>query len=732
MRPVIASVLAGLVALCATEGAAVAATGAAASFPAVRAGAAPPLDPTLQDPVWRTAVDASGLESITTQKPSALGAHMRVLYDDRNLYVGVTLDQRGVPITATQSANGVGFGLDDFAGIGIDTSGNGAEVYYFLTTPQGTRYQLASESARYAPPWTAVATRVDGGWSGMLVIPLKALRTNAQPIQSWRFNFVRRIAALDLNQSWAYDPLMNDGGGGTSNFPSFTDARYWPMLTDLHLPVGGAKRAPRAEVYALGSGGGDRHRFQSADGNFVETGARPAGADVVVPITGTSAFVAAIAPDFSNVEVDQQTIAPQEFRRALNEYRPFFTQGAPFFDPISLTGINAPPNRIFYSPAIGPFDRGLKLEGTHGFESFGALEAQGAGFDDLVFAYRHSIPNHGFGWSIDGVATHHAFGNGTIDQRAGNDATWQAQIGGRNNLTGFVYALDYAREHGSFVTDDRLAYSTEDFVDVHKGNYETFVGYRDIGPQFSPVLGYTQDADIRGPQAFFDLNGTLSPHGPVKRADVFLFGDRYLDRSGAVHQEDASVNVDLQLKDGLHVSGGQSLSGLRTYDGGLIGYPLYRNGVTRSYNSSAINLGYHEGTPAPYTASYSFGPFGDLYLQQASFATSRTLGTRFSVGAELDGTRERPTFGGAADGQWLRRITFGETIDANTNLSLSLRDISGTGGFAQPGVNLAGSFHHRFRNDSELFVNYGTPAAFVTLQRLVVKYVLRLGGGAGT
>jgi hypothetical protein len=117
---------------------------------------------------------------------------------------------------------------------------------------------------------------------------------------------------------------------------------------------------------------------------------------------------------------------------------------------------------------------------------------------------------------------------------------------------------------------------------------------------------------------------------------------------------------------------------------------------------------------------------------QVYFFMTTPLGTRWNVGAEIDGTRERPTFGGAPSGQWLRRISVGETIDKYTNFTLGLRDISGTGGFAQRGVNLAGSFHHRFKNDSELFVNYGTPAAPATLQRVVVKYVLRTGGGAGT
>jgi len=163
-----------------------------------------------------------------------------------------------------------------------------------------------------------------------------------------------------------------------------------------------------------------------------------------------------------------------------------------------------------------------------------------------------------------------------------------------------------------------------------------------------------------------------------------------------------------------------------------VGYPFYSGGVTRSYAFHSVNLGWKEGTPAPLNASYTWGPFADMFLQQVSLSGARAIGTRWNVGAEVDGTRERPTFGGASNGQWLRRVTVSENLGPSTNFSVSLRGISGTGGFAQPGVNLAGSFHHRFKNDSELFFNYGTPAAPTTLQRVVLKYVLRTGGGAGT
>lgn len=81
---------------------------------------------------------------------------------------------------------------------------------------------------------------------------------------------------------------------------------------------------------------------------------------------------------------------------------------------------------------------------------------------------------------------------------------------------------------------------------------------------------------------------------------------------------------------------------------------------------------------------------------------------------------------------WLRRFTVGTSFGANANASLSLRSINGTGGFATPGLNLAASYHVEFRTGNELFVNYGTPVASTTLYRFVVKYLMRVGGGAGT
>jgi hypothetical protein len=74
----------------------------------------------------------------------------------------------------------------------------------------------------------------------------------------------------------------------------------------------------------------------------------------------------------------------------------------------------------------------------------------------------------------------------------------------------------------------------------------------------------------------------------------------------------------------------------------------------------------------------------------------------------------------------------GESLGPDSSATIAFRSINGDGGFALPGKNFSAAFHSKFRNGSEIFVNYGTPASPLTLNRLIVKYVLRIGGGAGT
>jgi hypothetical protein len=721
-----------------------ASTSAKLVFQAARAPHALALDPSLADPAWKLgAIEPDGFWNVTKRLPADLKTQVYLLYDDRDLYVAFHVEQSGAPIVRTQSTNNVGFGTDDFVGVGLDTSAAGNEVYLFETTPAGVRYQQASENVRYQPKWRSTA-RVEGAaWNSVFIIPLDDLRLAARADQTWRFNFIRAVAAQGEHYTWAYDPLMTDGTVGQS-WPAFSDSKYWPslQLRGLHAS---ALRKPRVELYGLASAGADRNVYVLANGTLVPQSSRPAGADFTIPITSTINAVAAVNPDFSNVEADQLTIAPQEFQRQLVEYRPFFAQGASFISPseIGFSSPTGPNYQIFYSPNIGPFDWGAKAEGSLGLESFGLLTFRGFDastgntFDDTAFGYKHALPDNTFAYWVDGVSAHHSI--------AGDDTTIDAGVTGHDAKTGFEWGTDQTLEEGSWVPYTRIAHSSLQFVAMNKSNYQAAFAYNDISPNYNPIDGLTFNSDLRGFQGFVGASGS-APW--AKNYSIALYGDRWLDKSGGVHEADTLATLTAVFKDGLSIDNlGPSVGILRTYDipaevstcsgrtvstSSFTGYPCYRNGQDQPFNLFTTAVGYKDGTPTPIDVSYAFGPFGDNYTQLFTIATSRPLG-RFTIGLDYDGTYERAFDTGELDSQFLRRISLGRSIGAESNVSLSIVSINGLGGFAtQTGTNVAFGYHQRFSTGNELFVSYGTPATYTTLDRFIAKYVLHLGGDAGT
>ncbi len=707
MRRLIAAVSLAVVAL--GPNPARASVDARQSFAAPRASAPAP-----GDGLWQNAIVAGEFVDVTTRRPAPEETRAYLTFDAQHAYVRIDCEQPPATVRAGQSTNDLGFGLDDYAGVALDTSGNGAQVYFFEITPRGVRYQQASESARYFPRWSASAARGERGWSAYFTIPLNVLRTQSAPVQTWRFNFVRHLGAVNENYSWAYDPLMTDNG----NWPNFSDARFWPELRAVQVDQRAVRPPGHADLYGLGTLGADRRAFDYGTSGVYRPASVPtAGADGEVFLRNTIALVGTIHPDFSNAEIDQETIAPQEFDRALTEYRPFFAQGASFFTPkayaLALTGAA---NTVWYSPAIADFERGIKLEGTSGLQSFGLLNVTGPGLDDTAFGYAHVLSDQSFQYWSDGVLARHP---------GDHDTTLEGGARLRDLRSGVSAGFDLALEQSDAAAVRSAAHSLELVTNVDQPNYRLYAAYTDITPGYGPLDGYTRVADLRGPFAFGELRGS-GTHG-VKSYDVQVGADRYLDRSGAVHLAESYADAAVTFTDGLRLEFNPYNSELRTYPS-----PSgYAGGSTARYAVDTLSAGYGDGTDAPTDLSYAWGPFGTGYVQQFFTSGARRLGRRLTLALEYDGTRERP-YAGPADGQYLRKIALGASLSATTNVSLALRTISGSGGYASPGANLSASYHYHGLAGNEFFLQFGTPAAAATLDRVLLKYVVHLGGGSGS
>ena len=684
---------------------------------AVKVAKAPSLDPTLRDPEWRQGTVFDSFYDFTNHRRPRFNTTAYLLYDDKNLYLAVHAQQAGVPITASQTVDHAGVATDDHISLNLETSGSGARVYQFRANPRGVHDEYSSENSRFAPDWQTI-TRVlpNGDWNLIMVVPLDVIRAQGGAKQNWQIDVVRFIAATNDEYTWAYDDTMQAVGS----------SQYWPHLVGLQIPVTASRPRPRADVYALGSAGADRGIFQNGVGQFEPMRARPYGLDVTVPFTNTLAFVGTLNPDFSNVEQDQTTIAPQEFQRQYTEYRPFFAQGAGYIN--SLPGININSADIpFYSPRIGVFDRGLKVEGTQGLGQIGLLNVTGDGFDDTAFGYAYNRPDNSLTLATTAIMASHT---------GMRDDTFGYGIATANPHDGIFTVAKIAMDRGTSVSAPAQGNDFQIGTGMQNAHSLAILKYTDIGPQYNPLDGYVQINDIRGPQAFYEYSGNGRKGSFVKSYQVLGGGDRFVDRSGAAHEADVFTNGTVTFTDLLSLSYGQSTSELRFYGNA---YPAYTGAEVLPFNNQTIAVGYRDGTPSPLDVSYSWGPFANnflqpVFLQQSSFSTAEQHG-RWGISLAYNGNIERALPGSGAppvDSQWLRSIALTRSFGKDASVAVGLRSINGNGGYALPGTNLAISFHERFRNADELYIDYGTPAAATTLNRAILKYVFHVGGETGT
>lgn len=670
------------------------------SLTAVKTDTPPPLDASLSNAVWQHALTFHIAQSFTRRAPAAHTTIVYMLYDAKNLYVGVHAEQAGTPIVASQTVDNAGVLNDDHITVLIDPSGNGSRYYSFLITPRGIRDETSSENARYAPNWTGDAkVLANGDYNVMLVIPFHVMRAQAAAVQRWRMNVARYVAADSDQYTWAYEPAQTMA----------SSPQFWPSIDGIRISGAAARPAPHADIYALGSAGSDRGTFETTYGNFATMKPRPLGVDLTYPLSNTLAFVGTFNPDFSNVEQDQTTIAPQQFQRNLVEYRPFFAQGAQFINSLPAIGVNGIADTLFYTPSIGIFNRGLKLEGTAGNNAIGLLNVTGDGFDDSAVGYGFRTSDSTLRFSAQSVIANHP---GTRDETSGLGAEYT------NAHSGAFTIVRQEGEQNSFTGLGR------DFL-VSQGinTATTFlaVDYRDVSSNFAPLDGYTSINDLKGPRLIYMYMGVGGKHGAIKSWSTSGVLDRYVDHGGAVREYDANWSAGITFNDQLSVTLYGGPSGARFSPGST--------GSLTPYTLTQLQLGYKDGTPSPIDASYGWGQFGGFFLQQVTTSMSRQLGL-YGISLAYDGTAEH-SLSLPLDSQWLRSISLTRSFGRNTSLAVGIRSISGTGGYAMPGTNIALSFNHRFPSQDQLYLDFGAPQAPQTLHRFIMKYVFHVGGETG-
>lgn len=655
-----------------------------------RVDAGPALRADLSDPAWQKAAKVQLSYDRLVHGAAVEPTTAYLLTDGKSMYVAFDATQTRTPIVMNQRTNNVGVDTDDEVKVSLWPGGRNGINYQFIATPAAVKYQYSTENSNYEPSWDVVAASKSNRYVVVMRIPLDVMR-GARP--TWLLNMTRYEVTTGSLYAWS----------GGENFQGTTDVNYAEPL--LNMPkVAAARPKARFGIYGLAD------ERSAALGGFTSR----TGADVAIPITSGTSLVAAIHPDFSNVENDQQTISPTAFRRFYNETRPFFTQGSNFYN---VYECDACPNEgSLYTPAIPTPRDGYAIEGHEGAFSFGGFDAVGVDRNDaaqsLVFKDR---PGNLF------VSSQRV----SVNMPGLKDDTLQFGAKLDDLKHRFVYA-NYGTEAGSLITDSSQAKFAEVGAGYYTANTFTGGGLRRIGAQYNPYDGFFSNTAIAG-WSIFSNHNWYPRGGGVKQINGYISFDRYKDTTGLGKAlEDQGTGIDITTR---------KLWEFATNVGS--DYFLV-NGAMTPITQQSTRIVYHAGTATPTKVELATGMFGGGRLNAWDRSTTFAVDRRFFVTLEAYDTQQFLATG--VNTQWLDRLSVAYAQGPDSSIAIGVRRIIGKGpllGTFQDLTcvsgcsNISFAYHKKF-GFNELYLAYGDPSQLNTRAQFLAKLIRYLGAEKGT
>jgi len=355
-------------------------------LPAMQAQGSIVLDGKLDEPSWAGAPLANGFVQNDPREgePATYDTEVRLLYDDRALYIGVyAKDPEPGQIIVNELRKDFNTGSADGFQVVIDTFHDERNGYQFAINPMGAKWdaQMSNEGRDNNANWDGicdVGTRIgDDGWYAEIEIPFKTLKFGPEAMQTWGINFQRRLRRHNENSYWS--PLRR--------IHQLSRVSMAGTVNGLEGLKPGANI--RVKPYALAN-------FNKLAGLDVDQ-EYDAGFDVKYGVTSGLTWDFTVNTDFSQVEADEQQVNLTRFNLFFPEKRDFFLENSGVFQfGAGNTGggggggggggrQNASQDMIFFfSRQIGlsptgdaiPLLAGTRLTGRVGSWSVGALNIQ--------------------------------------------------------------------------------------------------------------------------------------------------------------------------------------------------------------------------------------------------------------------------------------------------------------------------------------------------------------------
>lgn len=683
---------------------------------------APPLDPSASGSAWPAAsavtlqwnvAHATTATEPTTVHVATNGTYFYVRFDAVQHEPVIASQHSDDVITGGSNINGGIAWSDDAVWVDLWPTGPGGFQYQFEANPNGSHNEASSENTAFAPQWESHGQTNADGYTVTMAIPLRVV--HGAHAGTWRVQFVRYVRSTGALDVWSFEKTQTN----PDDAARAGDASV-PLVSRQPLPK------PRAALYGLGD---------FASKNVSGTGSR-FGADYSVPVTQTAAFFGTVHPDYSNVELDQQSISPTVYQRVFSEVRPFFTQAGAYYGNFNCDVCNGFRTTL-YTPAIPTPRSGYAFEGKQGAFGLAAFDAIGAGRTDLAGALNYTSDDTHWNASLQHTAANltpniAANFSGLVDDTNEGGVSWW-------NGKYFSTYANYATESGTLVPDS----SQGSWLDAGGGygnqSFALYGAVRKVGSEFNPVDGFDSHPGIAGYALYTARVWTFSPNDFLSSAGISGFLDRYQGVTDGQAQSDNSVLLDLLTKNAFDV---QLDSGSDYWRFGPALTPISQNGgVSLTYHSgmqnNLNNFPAHGASATPTSIAWYTGRYGPGRLDTWFRSSTLRVGSRGSLTLTVDNTAQWMTHK-ADNVQWFDGASYSYQVGPSSSFGIGLRRVigmppvpNGGGNCVDMCSNVSIAYHLRL-HDQEFYIAYGDPNSLVTVPQAILKVIFYVGGQKGT
>lgn len=302
------------------------------------------VDGVLDEEVWQRAQSGYGLVQHDPQRraEASVPTVFKIAYDHEAIYLAVACWEDDMSNVSSRLSRRDDIQNSDFVSFYIDPYHDHLSGYNFRVTADGVQadhylYEDTGRDTDWDAVWSAETTKDSQGWYLEIRVPLAAMRFRSHGSDTWGLQLYRWLHGRGEDTGWA--TWERDQSGFVSN---------WGTLSGM----GRATSPQRLEVTPYVAAGLEDQALPHDDderyGRYLNL-----GGDVRFNLTSALTAQFTMQPDFGQVEADPALVNLSPFETYFNEKRPFFVEGARFFE--------HPDFNMFYSRRIGTGEPGSRI-----------------------------------------------------------------------------------------------------------------------------------------------------------------------------------------------------------------------------------------------------------------------------------------------------------------------------------------------------------------------------------